>query len=505
MPAYGSLVAELLAAIPEPIIAINPHGCVVYWSKHAEDVFGWTEADTIGRPAPYVPPERATEYHRLLQEVRAGATVKEVRTERRTRNGRTLPMLLSASRDATGCVVFLHRTSLSSPEAIAQAIPKPVSRAANSFALETLGRITAGVIHDVNNLLAVMGGNAELIAEQIPAGEHARECTEVIRAAVRQAANLTQRILGFVRMGEERPDSIELNPIVGGLEPLLRAAVGTDVQLKIRLAPALPLVFAETGALEQILLNLAINARDAMPQGGVLGIRTTRETIRQGRRGWPEHLQTGSYVCITASDTGEGIDEPMRSNLFEPGISSKAGGHGIGLATVREIVTRCRGHVQVDSQPDTGTVFRVYFPALPDETEQRTQRMVEQPSAIPGDVVIIAAANDSIRNATKDALESVGFSVALADDGDEALRIAQVMPGPVACLVAETVLPGICGLKLGHVLRHTQPDLPVVLISGSNHPAERSDGNTVVLQKPFRPQALLGAVLEATRMMVVVQ
>lgn len=364
--------------------------------------------------------------------------------------------------------------------------------------LETLGRMTASVVHDLNNLLAVIGGHAELLAEWLPPGSVGKQYTDVIRSSVKHASTLTHRVLNFAKPTEMLPASFDLGTVIAELEPLIRASAGPRVECAVTLGEDLPTVWAGRGQIEQVLLNLVSNARDAMPDGGVLGIRTAGVTVRPGRAGWPVERLCGPYVCLTVTDNGRGMDDPTLARLFDPFFTTKGdAGTGLGLATVRDIVGRCHGQIEVESQPDRGSVFRVYFPAFQD-SDGDTDPFLELPAMHHGESALLVDDDDDVRAVAKAALETVGYNVIEARTGDEAAKLARVVQEPIDLLVADVVMPGLSGRKLAERLRCSRPGLPVVYISG--YPQHEIERGTRVVAKPFMAEQLLTAVQKVTQL-----
>lgn len=487
-----SLLADIVAAIPHPVVALNAGGQVQFWSAAAAEAFGYAADEVVGRPPAFVPADRFNEHARLFVQAAAGVRVRDVATTRRHRDGRTVPVLLSMTPHAGGGVVcVLQPQAEAIPQAVA--VEEPPKRSEHSRKLETLGRMAAGVVHDLNNLLAVVGGNAELLAEWLPQNTFGSDYAAVIRTAVRHASSLTHRVLNYAKPTETVPLALDLSRVVADLAPLVTAVAGPRIECLFNLGDELPLVVADRGHVEQVILNLVTNARDAMPTGGAVGLRTAAVTVRPGRVGWPADRVPGRYVCLTVADNGAGIDDPTRARMFDPFVTTKKAGTGLGLATVAEVAAAYRGHVEVDSEPEVGTVFRVYFPA-PDPADDDTDPVIELPDLHTGESALLVDDNDAVRTLAKAALEGVGYSVIEARTGDEAARLAKVLREPIALLVTDVVLPGLNGRRLAQQVRAARPDVPVVYVSGYAQPDGPPEPRTRFVAKPFTSSQLLAAV-----------
>lgn len=478
--AGGGLLAGVVAALPDAVVGLGPDGRVRLWNPAAADLFGWSAAEVTGLPPPFLPADREAEDRRMVALAAAGGRVRDVDTVRRAKGGALVRVVAAAAADSAGGVVLTFRRAGDPPAAG----PGPdETRPGNVGQLETLGRLLTAVAHDVNNVLAVIAGHAELVARDLPDGSPARESAGVIRAAAGHAAELARRLLAFARPTDRPTGPADLSVVVAGLGPLVRAVAGAGVRVSLRPGRGVAAA-ADPTQVEQVVLNLVANARDAMPRGGTLGVRAGTAVVRPGRPGWPPHLPAGRYARLTVADTGTGIDDVTRARLFQPFFSTKGpAGSGVGLATVRDIVTRAGGHVEVDSDPGVGTVFRVYLPAA--ETAPPAG-----PAWVPTGTVLLADDHAPTRAAAKGVLEAAGFDVIEAASGDGAARLARAVPTAIDALVTELVLPGLGGRKLAAQLRAERPDLGVVFVSRYAPPA---DGEAFVA-KPFRPAELLAAV-----------
>jgi signal transduction histidine kinase/ActR/RegA family two-component response regulator len=371
--------------------------------------------------------------------------------------------------------------------------------------LEAIGQLAGGVAHDFNNLLTVIGGNAELARSKVQgfSGE-VTECLNQISAAGDRAANLTRQLLAFSRKQMMRSQPVDVAGVIMNLSEMLKRLIGENIDLRFHYAPALPPVQADVGMLEQALVNLVVNARDAMPDGGQLFITT--EQITFNVRTDPSHPEArpGDFVCITVKDTGTGITPENLPHLFEPFFTTKdvGKGTGLGLATVFGIVKQHQGWIELSSQVGTGSTFAIYLPALKaarPATNERTPEAAEAPCGT--ETVLLVEDEEGVRLVTRLLLERSGYRVLEARSGPEALKIWESAAPEVDLLLTDVVMPeGINGRKLAEDLRGKKTSLKVIFQSGfggetmAGSSAFLFQSNSYFLQKPCAPRDMLCAV-----------
>ncbi len=361
----------------------------------------------------------------------------------------------------------------------------------HSRKLELLGRMAAGAAHDLNNLLAVIGGHAELMA--LAAGPRENAHADVIQSSIRLASQLTGRLLAFSKPAStfEAP---ALDTVLAEAEPLVRAVAGSDVECIVLAEGEGARVSVRRDRIEQVILNLVANARDALTDSGVIAVQSSTIAVGRGRRGWPADRPSGRYAVLTVADNGRGMDAATRARIFEPYFTTRgASGTGLGLATVREIVDLARGHIEVETAPGQGALFRVFLPA--DDADAGFDRAVgELIAAANGRTALVVDDDAGVRRLAKAWLEAAGYDVIEARDGDEAARLARVVREPIDVLVADYVMPGLGGRKLAERLRFLRPALPVVFISGYGDCYAGADDRTRFVAKPFARGELLAAI-----------
>jgi two-component system cell cycle sensor histidine kinase/response regulator CckA len=365
--------------------------------------------------------------------------------------------------------------------------------------MEAVGQLAGGVAHDFNNLLMVILGSADFLLETLEKDSPLRADVQEIHKASERAATLTRQLLAFSRRQVLRPRVLDLNAVLSGVGSMLRRLIGEDIEVETRPAAGLSLVNADPGQLEQVIVNLAVNARDAMSAGGKLLLETGNVLV--SRAAPRDGLSAGAWVMLSVSDNGAGMDEATRARIFEPFFTTKAPGRGtgLGLSTVHGIVEQSGGHIAVSSAPGRGTSFRVYLPR--DEGQAVASSGPAEPGAsVNGsEVVLLVEDEDAVRALTQRLLESQGYTVFTARSGAEVLDGQVALPEEIPLLVTDLVMPGISGRELYERLRAERPKLRVLYISGytDDELVRRGSGGAALLQKPFTAAALGAAVRRA--------
>jgi CheY-like chemotaxis protein/two-component sensor histidine kinase len=366
--------------------------------------------------------------------------------------------------------------------------------------MEAVGRLAGGIAHDFNNLLTVVSGNAELLLEALPEDDDRRMDAEEIRDAADRAAGLTRQLLAFSRQQVLKPDLMHITDVVKELSPLLRRVVGEDIDVVIRTSDTPGAVLADRTQLEQVVMNLVVNARDAMPNGGVLSITT--DEIELDREYADAHLgvSPGPYVQLIVADTGVGMDSETRTRVFEPFFTTKGpgAGTGLGLSTVDGIVRQSEGHIWLYSEPGLGTTFKIFLPNVTGDAQGISIRPARPALASRRGHILVVEDETSVRTLTRRLLESAGHTVIEASNAGEAVAIIQGSAHEIDLLVTDVVMPGGDGATVAAALRSIRPGAPVLYMSGYsegtiNHHGVLESGATL-LNKPFSRDRLVEAV-----------
>ncbi len=370
--------------------------------------------------------------------------------------------------------------------------------------MDAVGRLAGGVAHDFNNLLMVINGYTEVLLEQLQAGSDMHHKVQSIQQAAERAATLTRQLLAFSRKQLLELKVIDVNTVIGDMERLLRPLIGENIELVTRLSPDAGHTRADAGQLEQVIMNLVVNAKDAMPEGGRLIVQSSDVTVRHNLS---DHrfIQPGRYAVISVSDTGHGMDKETQSRIFEPFFTTKEKGKGtgLGLSTVYGIVKQSNGYVFAESRPGAGTTFHVYLPHVEDAAEP-TSRAQSQPNETGGcETVLLVEDEESVRELVRVTLASRGYKVLEAENGECGLRVAQDFNEHIDILITDVVMPGIGGRELAKKLLALRPGISVLYLSGYTEDAVVAQGDAgpamAFLQKPFTLQNLAKKVREVLR------
>jgi two-component system cell cycle sensor histidine kinase/response regulator CckA len=368
--------------------------------------------------------------------------------------------------------------------------------------MEAIGRLAGGVAHDFNNLLAVINGYSELALTHLEDGHRVRPQVQEVLAAGQRAASLTRQLLAFSRKQTTQPVRLDLNAVVSNFQKMLCRLVGDEISLLLHLEPNLHRVLADAGQVEQVIMNLAVNARDAMPKGGRITISTMNVELEKGASPLPMASKGGAHVLLAVGDTGTGMGPEIRAHLFEPFFTTKESGKGtgLGLSTVHGIVTQAGGSIQVESEVGRGTTFNIYLPGSSTESTP-----VERPGAAGtpargSETVLVTEDQENVRRLVSIILKESGYRVYEAGGGAEALKIGEDHQGPIHLLITDMVMRSMNGAELARLMKHTHPETKVLFMSGY---ADRSlqeegllDTHGGFLQKPFTVEVLRQKVRE---------
>jgi two-component system cell cycle sensor histidine kinase/response regulator CckA len=368
--------------------------------------------------------------------------------------------------------------------------------------MDAVGRLAGGIAHDFNNLLTVIGAHSAFLIESINSGNVRLEDAEEIQKAAIRATGLTRQLLAFSRKQILKPALLDLNAIIESTGKMLRRLLGEDIEIVTHLAPDLRAVIADASQLDQVLMNLAVNARDAMPDGGLLTITTCNRTIAEGGEGARHLIPAGDYTLLEMSDTGIGMDAAVRARLFEPFFTTKqmGKGTGLGLATVYGIVKQSAGYVLVDSAPGEGTTFQVYLPASSKAREADDVLVAESPSVRGAETVLIIEDEQAVRDIVTRILKRHGYVVLVAASGAEALALSAAFESTIDLVISDAVMPGMGGGEVVRRLQEQRPGLKALFMSGYTDDEVIRRGiisaTTSFIQKPFSLTAFARATRE---------
>jgi PAS domain S-box-containing protein len=488
-------LALIVDSSQDAIIGKNLDGIVTHWNKGAEQIYGYTPQEMIGRPiSTLAPTDRSDEIPSILRKIRDGERVEFFETVRLTKDGSRLHVSLSVSpiHDAEGNVVGASTIARN-----ITAQKKIEDQLRQSQKMEAVGRLAGGVAHDFNNLLGIVTACSELLRGRVPSD--GVEYIENIQEAAKRGASLTRQLLAFSRKQPVQTQFLDLNERLKEVNKLLRPLMGDDVEIVLLPRSTSAIVEADPGQLDQIVVNLAVNARDAMPHGGKLLIATSVLAFDESFA--REHtMVAGRYAMLAVSDNGNGMDEATRSRIFEPFFTTKeiGKGTGLGLATVYGIVKQCGGHIWVYSEPGRGTTFKIYLPSAEHKLGISNESHAEAlPSRRDGVTILLVEDDAIMRRLTRKMLEEHGYTVLEAEDGRAALDAMVGAHASIDLVLTDVVMKGMTGPDLVLRLIDSHPAMKVVYMSGYTGELVSNqgvDGSIRLLEKPFTRADLLKTI-----------
>jgi PAS domain S-box-containing protein len=492
----------------DAIIVTDGTGTIISWNRAACTIFGYEEQEVIGRSLCLLMPERYREAH--LMGLRRFLATGESYIMGRTaefpglrKDGREFPAEISLATWTTenGRYFSGILRDISERKQVEAFISRKEERLQHSQKMEVIGRFAAEVAHDFNHLLFIIMGSTQLLLKQLaPEDPSVKKLNEIGKAAERGQV-LTQRLLNYSHTQPPRRQGVSLNTIVAEMTPLLERLVGKDIRIVANLAPGLGQVEADAGQIEQVLMNLAINARDAMTQGGVLTFHTANVEFGPGlvnERG--KAVKPGSYARLAVSDTGIGMPPEVEAQCFAPFFTTKATGQGtgLGLSIVHGIIQRSGGMIDVQSLPGKGTTFLIDLPLVGSAGVQEPPVSAAKPARQGAKTVLVVDDSVDARMLTKEILEQDGYTVLEASSGEAALALAAEHPEPIDLLITDLMMPEMNGRELALRLTNQRPGMKVLYISAWDEHVAATYGvagpGVVFLQKPFTPDTLSSKV-----------
>jgi len=483
------------------IAVVDPDWRRLYNSPAYGRILGLTDEELVGQP--YFDQVHPDDRYAAEQAIKASMGSAQVRTiqyrmKHKDQSWRVIESGASAILNAQGKVA---RYVIVNRDVSEQRQLEEKFRQAQK--MEAVGRLSGGVAHDFNNLLGVIIGYAEFLQESLEPENTLRGSVDEILKAGKRAASLTRQLLAFSRQQVLDPKVIDLNAVVSDMDKMLRRLIGEDIDLSTVLGADLGRIKADQSQLEQVLMNLVVNARDAMPQGGKLLIHTENMVMDEAFiRRYPYPVQPGPYVCLTVGDTGIGMDAETKARAFEPFFTTKEKGKGtgLGLSTVYGVVKQSGGYIDIESSPAVGTTFKIYLPRV--EEAAKTERANQPAASFTGtETILVAEDEPSLRNLTCATLEQCGYKVLSAKDGIEALEVSDNHGGPIDLLLTDMVMPGMGGAALAQEITRRRPEIRVAYMSGYTGQAVGSQGpvdpGSVFLMKPFTRELLTRKIREA--------
>ena len=496
----SSMLAAIVENSEDAIIGLSLGGTILSWNHGAERLYGYASAEVTGRHVTVLyPPDQADEWESIAGQIGRGERVPAYETTRRRKDGTLIDVSVTASLmvDRKGQIIGVSKITRDITEK--KRLEEQFRQAQK---MEAIGQLAGCVAHDFNNLLTIISGYSELLVSRLPANDPTRGLIQEIHKAGERAAHLTRQLLAFSRRAVVEPRVLDLNALVTDTEKMLRRLIGEDIHLTTVPDPALGRVKADAGQIEQVIVNLAVNARDAMPQGGKLTIETANVALDDTYADLHPEVKPGRYVMLAVSDTGCGMSEATKARMFEPFFTTKGPGKGtgLGLATVYGIVKQSGGHVGVYSELGHGTTFKIYLPSVKENVSSRTSLQAVLVALRGHETILLVEDEDAVRGITRLALQMHGYTVLEARNGKEALRVCDQHQGPIRLLITDVVMPEMGGRQVAERLTACQPGIRVLFLSGYTDDAVVRHGileaEVAFLQKPFTPVALATKVRE---------
>ncbi len=493
--ASAEMASALLESASQAIISTDQNGKIVLANRQTEEMFGYLREELVGSSIEMLLPEAKRDAHTQMRaEYMHGPCVRPMgcglELSARRKDGSQFPVEVGLSHIETtdGIFAIAFVSDMSQRKRLEQQLLLAQK-------MEAVGRLAGGVAHDFNNMLTVISGYGSMVLEKLHSQDPLRSHVEEIIAATTRAGALTGQLLAFSRQQHMRPQVISLNALITNTERMLRRLIREDVVLELILQDELRSVTADPHQIEQAIVNLVVNARDAMPEGGRITVETANVSLDESYARTHIGVQPGEFAMIAVSDTGDGMNAEVLRRIFEPFFTTKEQGKGVGLglAMVYGMVKQTGGDIWVYSEPGRGTTLKLYFPIAADPVAA-SPSVTPQPMERGDETILFVEDDSSVRSVTVKMLKQLGYLVLAAGSGEEAVEMSSAHCGTIALLLTDVVMPNMNGCRLADELAVTRPDMKVLYLSGytENVAIQKGivDGNAPFLAKPFSRDAL---------------
>ena len=502
-----SRLAAIVECSDTAIISQTLDGNITSWNHGAERIYGYSESEVIGQSISIIAPkDRLEEFSLFLDKIRCGERVEHFETVRQTKDGRLIDISLtiSAIRNKTGQIVGASSiaSDVTERKRTEEALRQSGEQLQQAQKMESVGRLAGGVAHDFNNLLTAITGYTELTLRKLNQSDPLRKNLEEVKKAAERASGLTRQLLAFSRKQVMQPKVIDLNAIISEMNRMLPRLIGEDIKIEKRLAADLGRIEADPGQIEQVIVNLVVNARDAMPQGGTLTVETSNVIMDEELVRKYVSVQPGAHILLAISDTGCGIDEETQRYIFEPFFTTKelGKGTGLGLSTVFGIVKQSKGSIWVNSEVGKGTTFCIYLPRVDAQVDAPEVKAALKKIAKGTGTVLLVEDDDLVRGIARTTLEMCGYKVLEAANGGEALLIIREHRCKIDLMLTDVIMPRMSGRTLVQEVASLCPEMKMLYMSGYTDDVIMPHGvfqeGLAFIHKPFTPEALSRKVRE---------
>lgn len=497
-------VKALIACSPVALFSVDVHGAVAIWTESAERLFGWQADEVTGQPLPIIPDSAQERFNEIFARVCQGEVMLGQEFQQKRKNDTLFHASLSSSpiRDSSGAIVGIMASVEDISTRIAQekAHQEMQEQLLQSQKMESVGRLAGGVAHDYNNMLGVILGSAELALMNMDESDANRRYLKEIINAAQRSADITRQLLAFARKQTIAPVPLDLNDCISDMLKILRRLIGENIELEWLPQSSLGMVKMDATQIDQILANICINAKDAMPTGGKITLQTRSVKIDQEYCDRHHGFQAGEFICLSISDNGLGMDRETREKIFEPFFSTKKvnEGTGLGLATVYGIIKQNNGFINIYSEQGIGSTFNIYFP---EHHGVARKKEVPPPAATPsghGELVLLVEDEKAILQMCQKILVSLGYQVICSETANQALELVRSARLDIRLLITDVILPDLNGRELSQQLKQNYPELKVLFMSGYTanviaHSGVLDEGVNFI-QKPFSKNELAAKV-----------